>query len=47
MKNSFITITGQNHDLGLKPYKVRRNVKIMENVDNEYDGEDPLSKIGF
>ena len=37
MKNIFITITGQNHYLGLKPYKVGRIVKIVKDVDNEYD----------
>ena len=37
MKNIFITITGQKHYLGLKPYKVGRIVKIVKDVDNEYD----------
>ena len=37
MKNIFITITGQNHYLGLKPYKVGRIVKIVKDIDNEYD----------
>ena len=37
MKNVFITITGQNHYLGMKPYKVGRIVKIVKDVDNEYD----------
>lgn len=37
MKNIFITITGQNHYLGLKPFKVGRIVKIVKDVDNEYD----------
>ena len=37
MKNIFITITGQNHYLGLKPYKVGRIVKIVKDVDNEHD----------
>lgn len=37
MKNIFITITGQNHYLGLKPYKVGRIVKIVKDVDNQYD----------
>ena len=39
MKNIFITITGQNHYLGLKPYKVGRIVKIVKDIDNEYDEE--------
>lgn len=37
MKNIFITIIGQNHYLGLKPYKVGRVVKIVKDVDNQYD----------
>lgn len=37
MKNIFITITGQNHYLGMKPYKIGRIVKIVKDVDNEYD----------
>ena len=37
MKNIFITITGQNHYLGLKPYKVGRIVKIIKDIDNQYD----------
>ena len=37
MKNVFITITGQNHYLGMKPYKIGRIVKIVKDVDNEYD----------
>ena len=37
MKNTFITITGHNHYLGLKPYKVGRIVKIVKDLDNEYD----------
>ena len=37
MKNIFITITGQNHYLGLKPYKVGRIVKLVKDIDNEYD----------
>ena len=37
MKNIFITITGQNHYLGMKPYRVGRIVKIVKDVDNQYD----------
>ena len=37
MKNIFITITGQNHYLGLKPYKVGRIVKLVKDIDNDYD----------
>ena len=39
MKNIFITITGQNHYLGIKPFKVGRIVKIIKETDNQYDGE--------
>ena len=37
MKNIFITITGQNHYLGLKPYKIGRIVKLVKDIDNDYD----------
>ena len=37
MKNIFITITGHNQYLGLKPYRVGRIVKIVKDVDNQYD----------
>ena len=37
MENLFITITGQNGYLGLKPYKVGRVVKLVKDKDNEHD----------
>lgn len=37
MENLFITITGQNSFLGLKPYKVGRIVKLVKEPDNEHD----------
>ena len=37
MNNIFITITGQSHYLGMKPYKVGRIVKIVKDINNEYD----------
>ena len=37
MKNIFITITGHKQYLGLKPYRVGRIVKIVKDVDNQYD----------
>lgn len=37
MENVFITITGQNHYLGLKPFKVGRLVKLIKEPDNDYD----------
>ncbi len=39
MKNIFITITGQNHYLGMKPFKVGRIVKIVKDVENQHDEE--------
>lgn len=44
MKNIFVTITGQNHYLGMKPYKVGRIVKLVKDVDNEYD-EDAIAVV--
>ena len=37
MENVFITITGHQNYLGLKPYKVGRVVKLVKEKDNEYD----------
>ena len=37
MKNMFITITGQNNYLGMKPFKVGRIVKIVKEPENQYD----------
>lgn len=37
MENIFVTITGQNSYLGLKPYKVGRVVKLVKDKDNEHD----------
>ncbi len=37
MENVFVTITGQNHYLGMKPYKVGRIVKLVKEPSNEYD----------
>ena len=37
MQNLFVTITGQNHYLGMKPYKVGRIVKLVKDPENEYD----------
>lgn len=44
MKNIFVTITGQNHYLGMKPYKVGRIVKLVKDKDNEYD-EDAIAVV--
>ena len=37
MQSMFITITGQNNYLGMKPFKVGRIVKIVKEPDNQYD----------
>ena len=37
MKNIFVTITGHQNYLGLKPYKVGRVVKLVKDKDNEHD----------
>ncbi|MEA4920010.1 MAG: HIRAN domain-containing protein [Clostridiaceae bacterium] len=39
MDNYFITITGQNHYLGMKPFKINRLVKIIKESENEHDPE--------
>ena len=36
-QNIFITITGMNRYLGLKPFKVGRIVKLCKEQNNEYD----------
>ena len=37
MENIFVTITGQNQYLGLKPFKVGRVIKLVKDRDNEFD----------
>jgi hypothetical protein len=37
MENIFITITGHQSFLGLKPYKVGRVVKLVKDRENEHD----------
>lgn len=39
MENLFITITGQNHYLGMKPFKVDRLVKLVKEPENDHDPE--------
>ena len=39
MDNYFVTITGVNHYLGLKPFKVNCIVKIVKEPENAYDSE--------
>jgi len=47
MKNIFVTITGQNHYLGMKPYKVGHIVKLVKDVDNEYDEDAIAVKLPY
>ena len=47
MKNIFVTITGQNHYLGMKPYKVGRIVKLVKDIDNEYDNDAIAVKLPY
>ena len=47
MKNIFVTITGQNHYLGMKPYKIGRIVKLVKDVDNEYDEDAIAVKLPY
>ncbi|MBU5451038.1 HIRAN domain-containing protein [Acetivibrio sp. MSJd-27] len=39
MNTIYVTITGQNHYLGMKPYKIGRIVKLVKEPDNAYDPE--------
>lgn len=37
MENVFVTITGLNHYLGFKPFKVGRIVRLVKDTENDYD----------
>ena len=39
MSEIYITITGQNHYLGIKPFKVGRRVRLVKDTDNGHDSE--------
>ncbi|MGN0148770.1 MAG: HIRAN domain-containing protein [Clostridia bacterium] len=39
MEAYFLTIVGQKHYYGMKPYKVGRIVKLIKEADNEFDSE--------
>lgn len=39
MENYFVTITGVNHYLGLKPFKVNHLVKLVKEPENDHDPE--------
>ena len=47
MSEIYITITGQNHYLGMKPYKVGRRVRLVKDKDNEYDSEAILVELPY
>ena len=47
MENLFITITGQNSFLGLKPYKVGRIVKLIKEPENEHDEDSIRVELPF
>lgn len=47
MENIFITITGQNQYLGLKPFKVGRVVKLVKERDNEFDEDAIRAELPF
>ncbi|MBQ8504204.1 MAG: HIRAN domain-containing protein [Clostridia bacterium] len=37
MENLFITVTGVNNYLGMKPFKIGRILKLIKDIDNQYD----------
>lgn len=39
MEDIFITITGLNHYLGMKPFKVGRKVRLVKDKENDFDSE--------
>ena len=39
MNEIYITITGQNHYLGMNLFKVGRRVRLVKDTDNGYDSE--------
>lgn len=47
MSEIYITITGQNHYLGMKPYKVGRRVRLVKDTDNGYDSEAIQVKLPY
>ena len=47
MENIFITLTGQNQYLGLKPFKVGRVVKLVKERDNEFDEDAIRAELPF
>ena len=47
MKDTFVTITAQNHYLGMKPYKIGRIVKLVKDKENEYDEDAIAVKLPY
>lgn len=47
MNEIYITITGQNHYLGMKPFKVGRRVRLVKDIDNGYDSEAILVELPY
>ena len=47
MENIFVTITGQNQYLGLKPFKVGRVIKLVKDRDNEFDEDAIRAELPF
>lgn len=39
MEDIFITVTGLNHYLGMKPFKVGRKVRLVKDKENDFDSE--------
>ena len=47
MENIFVTITGQNAFLGLKPFKVGRVIKLVKDRDNDCDEDAIRAELPF
>lgn len=47
MESIFITITGVDHYLGKKPFRVNRLVKLVKEPDNGYDSEAIAVELPF
>ena len=47
MENIFVTITGQNQYLGLKPFKIGRVIKLVKDRDNEFDEDAIRAELPF
>ena len=47
MESIFITITGLDHYLGKKPFRVNRLVRLVKEPDNGYDSEAIADELPF